>query len=314
MSVLISAIICTHNRSELLPKAIQSLLDQRMPTSQYEIIVIDNCSTDQTREVVNEFSQKKHTVRSEYEPNLGLSHARNAGWRKARGKYVTYLDDDAIASPEWLNIIVKTFETVKPKPGCVGGKVAPIWEAPRPAWVSDELVTCLAVIDWSDKAQILPDLNQKWLVGANIAFPTNVLRKIGGFVSGLDRVGKTLLSGGDVFLQKQIVTVGHTCYYQPKMVVWHFIPKSRLNQIWFIRRYYYQGLSDAAMQLIEQSPSVLGRQWLAAVKILDLLKAPEKILNLIVSSNSPERFREKCYTIIKLGHIVGLLGAIGRIK
>jgi len=313
MSLIISAVICTHNRAECLGASIQSLVDQSMSRSRYEVIIVNNSSTDSTKEVVESFADA-NSLRLIFEPRLGLSHARNTGWRSARGRYVAYLDDDAIASPNWLSIIAETFEAVKPRPGCVGGKVDPIWEAPRPRWVSGDLMTCLTAIDWADTAQVLPDLNQKWLVGANIAFPVDVLAEVGGFVLGLDRAGKNLLSGGDVFLEKQIVKAGYTCYYQPEMLVRHFTPRERLNQHWFMRRYYWQGLSDAAMQLIERPLSKRERISLVISKLFNLLRSPVKIGNMIMPTYDPTRFTKKCFAIIEVGHIIGLLGAVGKIE
>ena len=309
MSIRISAIICTHNRAEYLPRAIQSLLDQSIPKDTYEIIIVDNCSTDSTREEAARFSQQA-TIRYIYEPTLGLSHARNTGWRAAKGRYAAYLDDDAIACPLWLHTIIEVFETVAPRPGCVGGKVEPIWEAPRPAWLSDDLVTGLTVIDWSPTPFVLPDLRQQWLAGANIAFPVEVLERLGGFVSGLDRAGKKLLSSGDVFLEKQIVEAGFSCFYHPGMAVAHHIQKARLQQSWFIRRYNWQGVSDAAMQLFVEAPTGFRRVRLASTRTVELLKSPGTLLNLAWPTDDPRRFTEKCFTLIAVGHIAGLLGAL----
>ena len=250
--ILISAVICTHNRAQYLTKAIQSLIDQHTPKDKYEILIVDNCSTDATREVVEKFSSEGN-IRYIYESTLGLSYARNTGWANARGKYTAYLDDDAIACPVWLDKILEVFETVTPRPGCVGGKTEPLWEAPRPKWLSDELVTALTVIDWFDTPHVLRDLSRTWLVGANIAFPTEILERVGGFTSGLDRAGKKLLSSGDVFLEKQILKAGYPCFYHPEIAVSHHIQRSRLEKRWFIRRYYWQGVSDAAMQLLDEA-------------------------------------------------------------
>jgi len=310
MSILISAIICTHNRAGYLPKAIQSLLDQPTPKDTYEIVIVDNCSTDSTKEVVEKFSRATKNFRYIYESTLGLSHARNAGWRNARGKYVAYLDDDAIACPIWLDKILEVFETVSPRPGCVGGKAQPLWEAPRPTWLSDELATGLTVIDWSDTPHALLDLSQEWLVGANIAFPREVLELVGGFTSGLDRAGKKLLSSGDVFLEKQILKAGYSCFYHPEIAIGHHIQKSRLEKRWFIRRYYWQGISDAAMQLLEETPSTRERLRLAISKTFRLLRTPKKLMSLVLPGNDPKQFTEKCFTLIKIGQIAGLLGAV----
>lgn len=308
MSIPISAIICTHNRAEYLTKAIRSLVDQHTPKDQYEIIIVDNCSTDSTKEVVEQFSDG-NSVRYFYEPTLGLSHARNTGWRNARGEYVAYLDDDAIACPTWLDKILEVFETVTPRPGCVGGKVYPIWEEPRPTWLSDWLLHGLTIIDWSETPHPLNNLSVEWLVGANIAFPVDLLERIGGFSPQLDRVGKNLLSSGDVFLEKQIAEMGYSCFYHPDITIGHHIFDSRLKQSWFTRRYYWQGVSDAVMQVLRERPSAPRRLCLAISKTLALLCSPKKVGKLILPTNNPQRFTEKCFAMITLGHIYGLLGA-----
>lgn len=307
MSELITAIICTHNRAAHLSLAIRSLLDQTLSRPLYEILVVDNRSTDATAEVVREFAAA-HKVRYHYEARLGLSHARNAGWCNAAGKYAAYLDDDAVAEPVWLEKALEAFERLSPTPGCVGGRITGIWEASRPQWLSDQLITGLTVLDWSDTPQRLDDLNQKWLAGANIAFPIEVLKHVGGFVPCLDRVGNSLLSGGDVFLQKQIVQAGYPCWYYPEMAVRHLVPQTRLNQQWFISRYFWQGVSDAVMQLLEQRPAPEERLRLAVPLIGRLLGSRQTLRRLIFRSTHPDRFTQKCFALIMMGRIMGLLG------
>jgi glycosyltransferase involved in cell wall biosynthesis len=309
MSIVISAVICTHNRARYLEKAIQSLVDQHIPRDRYEIIIVDNCSTDATRGVVEKFANRGD-IRYVYEPTLGLSHARNTGWRSARGKYVAYLDDDAMATPKWLETILDTFETVRPMPGCVGGKVDPIWEGPRPVWVSDEIVTCLTVIDWSDKPHFIDDIRRQWLVGANIAFPVKVLHQVDGCAAGLDRAGRRLLSSGDIFLEKQIIKAGYRCFYNPEILARHAVERSRLEKVWFRRRYLWQGFSDAAMPILEERPSAAGRIKAALPLVLRLAKSPRRLLTLLLPTDDPRVFTEKCFTWIALGHIAGLLGAV----
>jgi hypothetical protein len=133
----------------------------------------------------------------------------------------------------------------------------------------------------------------------------------GGFIR-CSIVGTRMLSSGDVFLQKQILRRGYSCLYHPDMAVRHLVPKSRLEKGWFIRRYFSQGLSDAAMQLIEETPSIARRVFLALSMALGLLGSPRKIRNLVSPGNDPTRFTEKCFSLIKVGHMAGLLGALGR--
>lgn len=309
----ISVVVCTHNRAAYLPKALRSLTGQTLPGSRFEVVLVDNRSTDGTREIAAAFAgEGKIDLRYLHEPALGLSYARNAGWRAARGEIVAYLDDDAVASPGWLAAILEVFATVEPRPGCVGGPVAPLWEAPRPPWLADEILTSLTAIDWSATPHPLPDLRREWLVGANIAFPREVLEAVGGFADGLDRAGRNLLSSGDVFLQKQIAARGLACWYHPAVAVGHHVPGERLRQPWFVRRYYWQGVSDAVMQLLEERPSPLRRLRLAGRRALALVRPPATLGTLLLPTDEPARFTRKCWAWIALGHTLGLLGAARR--
>jgi len=306
MNISISAIICTHNRPEYLDKAIISLLEQDLPKNKYEILVVDNCSDGSTKKIVTKYSSFEN-IRYLFESNLGLSYARNTGYRNAYGVYIAYLDDDAIASPDWLGRILEAFESVIPKPGCVGGKTRPIWETARPSWLADSLLHGLGVIDWSDTPHFLDNLDKEWLVGANFAFPAEILEAIGGFDNHLDRVGKSLLSSGDVFLEKQIMKRGYSCYYHPKISVSHHIMKSRVSQSWFKKRYYWQGVSDAVMQFVEERPSKLRRLQISAFLSRRLFVSPSKVMALLFPTNNPETFTKKCLALIELGHIHHLL-------
>jgi len=96
------------------------------------------------------------------------------------------------------------------------------------------------------------------------------------------------------------------------MSVRHAVPKARLQKQWFLRRYYSQGLSDAAMRLIEDAPAWVERLRLAVVMALRLLGSPRRLLYLALPCDDPRRFTEKCFCLISVGHIAGLLGALKR--
>jgi len=91
---MISVIVCTYNRAELLRELLPTLCEQTVAFTQYEVIVIDNGSTDHTKTVAAVFAARYPQVRYCYEPRQGLSHARNRGWQEAKGDYVAYIDDD----------------------------------------------------------------------------------------------------------------------------------------------------------------------------------------------------------------------------
>jgi len=302
----VTVVVCTHNRAEYLERALESVVTQAVPKGGYELLVVDNGSSDGTAGVVRSFLERG-PVRYAFEPTLGLCHARNTGWRAAKGRIVAYFDDDAIAYPGWLAAIPKAF-ALRDNVGVAGGRVEPIWQAARPGWLSDRIVPSLTVVDWSPTPREIPDLDREWLVGANMALPRTVLEDVGGFEAALDRSGTRMLSSGDVYLQKQVVRRGYRCVYYPEMAIGHVVPPSRLERAWFRRRYYWQGVSDVVMQLLDQSPSRATRLGLAARTAFSLLRSPRACWDLLVAADDPERFARACFTWIAVGRVAGYLG------
>ena len=306
MKIRISAVICTLDRAQYLRKALRSLVDQTLPREQYEIIVVDNGSTDETADMIRDEFTSAEKLCFVREAVLGLSQARNTGWRTAKGEYIAFLDDDAIASPQWLETIINVFETIKPRPGCVGGKVDPIWEASRPEWLSDTMVPYLTVVSWSDTPMTMSE--NQWLAGANMAFPRVLLESAGGFFVGLDRKGRKLLSMGDVQLQRELEKRGYRCFYHPAVAVQHHVPASRLTKDWFVRRSFWQGVSDALMQIHRESLAASKRIRLGFRVAMSVPLSRRQLFHLITPTNDPERFALKCSVIAKIGYVSGLWG------
>jgi glycosyltransferase involved in cell wall biosynthesis len=307
---LISVIVCTRNRAELLGNALASVTEQDFPRSDYEILVIDNGSTDHTPEVAKRF-EGKAVLRYFREERLGLCIARNTGWRAAMGRYVAFFDDDALAAPGWLSAIRDGFQTAPEFYGVIGGRVDPMWEQARPSWLADEIAFSLTIVDWGPHDKFIEDIRREWLVGSNMALPKPLLEEVGGFHPWLDRVGSNLLSSGDVFLQKEVMRRGHRCLYRPSMAIKHLVPGSRLNHNWFFRRYYWQGVSDAVMHLIENTPSPAERVQAALARGGKLSRLENGSPSLRTATNSPEEFSATCMALIDVGFVAGMLGAAG---
>lgn len=309
----VSVIICTRNRAALLEVALRSLIAQNVPRDGYEIILVDNASDDATPEVAQTFATQAdlHYVREE---RVGLCIARNTGWQAARGPIVAYFDDDAIARPGWLAAITAAFARHDDRNiGVVGGPVSPLWQSPRPPWLPDSVAGSLTIVDWGTQEKILTDLQREWLVGANMALPKRILEQTGGFHPWLDRVGDNLLSSGDIFLQKAVMRSGYACLYVPEMAIEHIVPGSRLGQTWFLKRFYWQGISDAVMYLIEHNaPSPMHRIRAAWIRARQLMRNHRRLRALVVSARIPETFERKCFAWLDIGFILGVLGAAGR--
>lgn len=303
METLISAIVCTHNRSNYLRKAVQSLVDQTLPKEQYEIIVVDNGSTDNTKALVESFGHLRN-LRYIYEPIPGLSQARNTGWKEAEGQYVAYLDDDAIACADWLERIVTVFKTVHPRPGSVGGKIEPIWEAERPVWLSEPMEWALGVVNWKDKATFLSE-KDPMLFGSNIAIPRDVLERIGGFSIRLGRRGNRLLAGEEELLERNLRKQNLGIYYDPAICVRHHVLAERLEKGWFYRRFFWHGVSSAIAEYYETYHDKSKRRYLvsALANVFHLCRHPTCLVSIFRDSDSKDELTRKCYLYANLGRI-----------
>lgn len=314
MAVRVSTIICTHNRANYLQKAIQSLIEQTLPKDQHEIIVVDNGSTDNTKQIVkdliktNNLKTTSSNLKYIYEPLLGLSRARNTGWQASRGEYIAFLDDDAVAAPDWAQRIIEEFESFTPTLGAIGGKVEPLWESERPEWLSDGLLPQLSVLDWGPQTIILNE--EQWFVGANMSFPRKILEKTNGFSTMLGRKESNLLSMEENLIRKETEKRGYKCLYSPRIVVKHHILKSRLNKKWFIKRAYWNGVSSAIIQIHQGHLSVVKRFLKGGATLLRILLSPRELFCLFSPLNDSVNFNTSRSVMARLGHVMMLFGVI----
>ena len=235
--VFISVVVCTYNRAFYIQKTIESLLHQSLEKDCYEIIVIDNASTDHTARVLSRYKD----IRYIYEPKQGLSLARNMGIAHSKGEIVAYIDDDAIASKNWLENIVKAF-SMDPEIAAVGGKINPLWEIKKPEWITPQLYTYFSCIDWSPHAIYLR--RGRFLFGCNMAIKKSVLIECGGFSNDIGRIGGNLLSNEEWHVFKYIDKKMLKKYYDPAICVDHIVLKHRISWKWLNQRLYWQGVSN----------------------------------------------------------------------
>ncbi|MBW4516854.1 MAG: glycosyltransferase [Timaviella obliquedivisa GSE-PSE-MK23-08B] len=238
----ISAIICTHNRAQYLGAAIDSLLSQDF-TEEYEVIVVDNASSDRTREVI-EARLSHPRLRYVHESVLGLSVARNTGAKQALSPILAYLDDDAVASPQWLQVLHDAYQTNE-KLAIAGGKVTLLWaegmEPPR--WLSSGLAGNLGAYDLGDAIVYIdrPGLTPR---GLNYSVRQSFLKQIGGFDVNLGRVGKNLLSNEELVMTERALELGWQVAYLPTALVAHNVAPERVRRQWFLHRGWWQGMSE----------------------------------------------------------------------
>ncbi len=237
----ITGIICTHNREQYLGAAIDSLLEQDLES--YEVIVVDNASGDRTSKVV-ESRLANPRLKYVYEPNLGLSVARNTGAKVSKAPILAYLDDDAVASSQWLRVLVNAYQS-NARLAIAGGKVSLILPEDRnlPNWISPALAGALGLYDLGDEMVYItePGLTPR---GLNYAIRRSFLEQVGGFDSNLGRVGQKLLSNEELYMTELALHNGWQVAYLPEAKVSHNVTPDRLKPEWFLRRSWWQGISE----------------------------------------------------------------------
>ncbi|WP_428929892.1 glycosyltransferase family 2 protein [Marinibacterium sp. SX1] len=241
----IAAAICTYNRHDLLALAIDSCLAQDMALSDYEIIVVDNSPDHAAAAQFGEAYKDRPNLTYMVEKTPGLSNARNVAARHTRADVIAYLDDDAIAKPNWLRELVRAFESFGPSAMIAGGKISPIWDVPRPAWLGDSKLGHVSVVDWGGATRVIK--RNEWIAGANISFRRAPLLQIGGFDTELGRKGpeSSLLSNEETDVLRKLSDLGGLALYVPEAEVDHLVDRRRLDQMWFRRRSAWQAVSDS---------------------------------------------------------------------
>jgi glucosyl-dolichyl phosphate glucuronosyltransferase len=239
----ITVILCTHNRARTLVTALESIAGQTVPQSVgWDILVVDNNSTDGTRRVVEGF-QRRYPDRFHYflEKQQGISHARNSGIREARGEILAFIDDDETAASDWLQNLTANLH--HGEWSGAGGRILPRWNCPRPMWLSDQSALTMAPLAMFDLGTKEGPLTETPF-GANMAFRKEVFSVCGGFRTDLGRVGKGMLSGEDSEFGRRVIAAGKRLRYEPSAVTYHPVEEYRLHKRYFLQWWFNKGRSD----------------------------------------------------------------------
>ena len=251
----LSILICTYNRSRLLEETLNALQRAHPPDDcVVEVIVVDNNSTDDTREVVSRAAATgPYPVRYLSERQQGKGFALNSGLAIAQGEILALTDDDVLPAADWLQGIVANFRAADVV--FVFGKVLPRWEVPPPP----ELLTLrardiwgpLALIDYGDEAVKYDSASfgkKRLPVGANLSVRRQAVEQVGGWRTDLGRVDNTLIAGEDRELCVRLYRAGlYSGIYDPSVVVKHLVPASRLTRKYFRQWFFWHGRTLARM-------------------------------------------------------------------
>ena len=267
-----SVAICTHNGAERLEAVLAALSLQTFDASEWEVLVIDNASTDETVQTAMAMFQRLFAGRGRVvnEPQLGLSYARARAAREAGGEIICFLDDDNIPAPEFVEAAVLAF-VQHPKAGVLGGKVLPRWET-LPTPLSEAVASfALAICDEGEIAR-QNNVGGGGVVGAGMCVRREVLRRIyesGTIASRVTgRTGKNLMGGEDLVISIKAKQLGWEIWYVPTLHIEHVIPARRMEKEYLLRLFEGIGRGQAAIRPMFDWKARTPAAWLIGFKDL----------------------------------------------
>lgn len=247
----ISVIIATYNRSDMLRSALESVLAQETDGIRYEVIVVDNNSPDNTREVVESLIEGgAANLRYLFEGRQGVAYARNTAIAEAQAPILAFTDDDVRVAPDWIASIKSALDE-HPEVDCVGGKVLPLWQQEPPSWLTWAHWSPLALTDYGDEIFYTNAQFQRCLVTANLSFRREVFERIGLFSPDCQRVKDGIGSTEDHELQVRLWRAGGQGMYDPRLVVSADVQPSRMVKAYHRRWHTGHGRFCAVMRLDE---------------------------------------------------------------
>ena len=282
--IRLSLIIPTHNRSERLIAALESVIRQDLPAADWECVVVSNNSTDDTVARFGDFAARYPglNLRLVTEDGPGVSYARNRGIAETSAPLLVFIDDDERINPGFLRAYADFFDA-HPDAVVAGGRIIAEYVTGRPAWLSKYTEMPIAnPMDFGDAVRPFPAGRVPG--GGNMAFRRSAALRYGGFDPSLGRVGRMLIGGEENDFFERLMRGGETCWYVPGAVMWHIIPPEKLTESYFRRLCYNVGVSQRLRAgMYRRYPKTLlfeSLKWDATL-LLSLTMPPRKSLWLI---------------------------------
>lgn len=294
----LSVVLCTFNRSESLKSTLESIVASQVPNEvAWEVLVVDNNSTDDTREVVQKFCGSHPKCRYIFEQKQGLSHARNAGIRQAKGDVIAFVDDDVTVDPHWLGNLSLPLEHL-PWAGA-GGRIRAQRNVELPKWVRLEGPFSMggslaALFDRGDSPSELHEPPY----GTNMAYRKCMFDKHGYFRTDLGRTGKGMIGQEDIEFGERLISAGERIWYEPAAIVFHPVLPERLNKKYFLSWWFGCGQSTVRKAGVQPGKWGIPRHVLTSGMVV------VTSLKWFRSLDPVERFFWKCWTWMYMGKTV----------
>jgi glycosyltransferase involved in cell wall biosynthesis len=249
VQMCISVIVPTFNRSDMLRNCIESLLNQTLDSALYEVIIVDNNSTDATRQTIHEYTGlQRYNVRYVLEPQQGLQYARNTGAKAAQTVILAYTDDDAVCDERWLERLLLAYDDEEI--GCAGGKIIVKWDKDPPKWVLR-----YDFFGQLDESRLGPTFRilqpGEYIFGGNCSMRKSVLFELGGFSP--DQIGEVLTGEAEIGLWIKAYKKGIKIAWVPDAIVWHMQTVDKNATLPDMkRRFRNWGVTSTSMAYLEK--------------------------------------------------------------
>jgi glycosyltransferase involved in cell wall biosynthesis len=253
--VYLSVIIPTLNRASLLRKTLESLVHQQQPDAAFEVIVIDNGSQDDTRLVVNSFTDQIDNLVYIFDNEPGQLTGRHRGFEVSRGEILSYLDDDVELNNKWICSVFRLTRD-HPNVAIFGGPSRPSFESDPPDWLSDFWSTtpyggrvCLP-LSLIDLDAVLHLVEPVYVFGLNFTIRKTVLTQLKGFHPDCIPAAIQQYQGdGETGLSIKAAMNGFAALHSSSLALNHFVPVSRLTPEYFAKWSYYNGVCQSFTDL-----------------------------------------------------------------
>ncbi|MBQ3999036.1 MAG: glycosyltransferase family 2 protein [Paludibacteraceae bacterium] len=263
---MLTVIICTYNRAKYIGPLLESLAANDLAKSEYEILLVDNNCTDNTRAICDAFAAAHKDVRFRYvvEPEQGLSAARNKGIKEAKGDIIVYVDDDALVDAHYLRDYAEWFAAHQETMAC-GGPIEPLYETEEPKWMSPYTKALLtAWMNYGDKVREYP--KGCYPGGGNAAYRKEVFDNVGLFNTALGRKGGNLMGSEEKDIFDKMHALHMQVLYLPTPVLHHCIPQAKLEKDYFDRLTLQIGISERQRTLAISKSKYFKRLFSECVK------------------------------------------------
>ncbi|MFZ0737775.1 MAG: glycosyltransferase [Candidatus Acidiferrales bacterium] len=287
----LSAIVCTFNRCEVLRETLRTLDESQLPPGvDWEVLVVDNNSSDGTRSVCESFVERNPgRFRYFFEPRAGKTFALNTGIANAQGEILAFTDDDVKVDPRWLAEVLRAFE----KFACAGiaGRIVPVWNSDKPIWYSSEgpykLMDAICRYDFGDEPCVPPVP----AYGANLSLKRQMLERYGGFRTDLGPTPGKQNPGEDAEMCRRLVAAGEKFMYAPRAIIYHPVEEKRTKKSYFQSWYFEYGCTMVRMGRVDDAPA----RYLGIPRYMYRMLAAE-FLQWIVALEPKKRFYHKLQT------------------